>query len=380
MKKLVGAIISISIILGLTILCFCIELFSNLEVNFIINAIVILISFIFMMLSIVTLINGKLSFFNYKDKRGSIAILLITTFVLVNCYVITILNYTVAQQYSDSLKGTNKFKYYKIIGENVKKQTLQKVKLTYIKNIKMKKIVYKDLTFYYKDKNDLESVKIIKSAQEKASKDMDDIFGVPKESSVDVLLYHDILDLNREAPDHIVKYMSAYFDSKKTIHMYDYCSNMEEYKETFSHEYSHYRLDNFVKANNISIASIPAWFNEGIATYEELSKQGVYYSPYALNKTLDFTSLDREEDFAKFIGSKNYSPYYQGYFAIDYLIEHYGKDILKDIILKSKYQGFYPSFKAVTGMDINEFKYKYLQEKIEAYEKRNDGLYKFNNN
>jgi len=105
--------------------------------------------------------------------------------------------------------------------------------------------------------------------------------------------------------------------------------NADSVARTAAHEYAHHALMCTTRSN------IPFWLNEGLAQYVagEWDNLRAKMFDIALNRKslIDFNRMDAVEANLFDIYDRKLA-YVQSYVAVDYLIEEYGKDIIKEIL------------------------------------------------
>jgi hypothetical protein len=120
-------------------------------------------------------------------------------------------------------------------------------------------------------------------------------------------------------------------------------------KNTILHEYAHHFYLDFMKQNQLPWKNIPAWFDEGIASY--MGEEGGGIDPPKLMVDLD--KLETEKQWENYCNETNV--YAEGYYAVDELILLKGKNIIKDILLKTKDEDFTTAFNDVVGFSVEDY-------------------------
>jgi hypothetical protein len=136
----------------------------------------------------------------------------------------------------------------------------------------------------------------------------------------------------------------AFYSSRdRTIHVLyawtPHRSTADDRMQTFfSHEMTHA----FVHA--ITPATIPSWFNEGLAAYHE----------YATDGGVRLATVTRDLR-AGILPPLEQSPYQAGFAAIHYLVDRYGMSTVTAILVETRRQRFPDAFRTILGMDVPAF-------------------------
>lgn len=361
--KFLHLLLNICIVILFITCIFFLNLFCTAEISIILFLSLLICSLVFIIVSLARKKWKRLSLYYFKGIKGIISIIIMLLFIVFNSFIVSAENINLERSYEDKITAAEKIKiYHKRLGE-INKELYFRQRLSVRKNIKMKKVKYSYITFYYSDKKDFESVEMIESFLQGAERNVNRNFGTSKNLKVDVIVCRDKKTMSEiECGDEYI-----YNESLNTIFIYDYDnSGIPNYRNLFNHGYYFYRLCNFLKENKITMNNIPAWFEKGLETYYMNSGEGILYSPEDLKESLDFRKLDNIEDFKK-LKAINYNPYLQSYYGVYYISTQYEQGAIKDILIKSEQQGFYEALESVTGINIDEFQAQYLKERINEY-------------
>ncbi|ODG91535.1 hypothetical protein BED47_07740 [Gottfriedia luciferensis] len=183
-----------------------------------------------------------------------------------------------------------------------------------------------------------------------AKKSVDDLLGT---NNKDI----DIFILNEKKFEKVAyqDLIAGFYDEEKNaIYLRTSKPNLPIYFEnTLAHEYTHFRLIQVLKSNDIISSKLPFWFHEGFATYvgEKIQTQwgeNVDKSEFPL---ISFEQLNTHEQWDKVGG-----PYQQSYFAIEEIVERSGKEGVLNILNEMKNgEEFYSALQHVTNLTMVEF-------------------------
>ena len=127
------------------------------------------------------------------------------------------------------------------------------------------------------------------------------------------------------------------------------------FQKSILHEYTHYMFARMVNDWNISY---PAWFQEGISEYVGEDQTTVDYSGF---RSVPFAELDTLEQWHNVRLQEETDVYAQSYFAIKYLIDQHGNEILKEIIDETNSsEDFEQGFMQATHMTVFDFENHFL--------------------
>ncbi|MEG1001902.1 MAG: hypothetical protein RSF37_00790 [Clostridium sp.] len=131
------------------------------------------------------------------------------------------------------------------------------------------------------------------------------------------------------------------------------------YRGTLSHEIAHHYYYKYIKDNNISDEKIPLWFSEGVAEY--MSSDEVCNNNYNFKFT-QFTNIDEYDEWNSIESGMQYV---QSLYTINKLVDIKGKEIIKNILVNTKEDGFSNSFEKAVGISLNDFE-KEIKKDIES--------------
>lgn len=359
--KILHFLMDIFIVIFTVSLVFFIELYCTAEVSTAIWGCMLLLSFVLIIAVIICSCESRLSFFFFKGKKGAISLITIIIIIVFNSFFVTAASNKAKGYIKGKLNASEKIKAYKNYLNN---NLFYEQNINMKKRFKMKKLKYSYVNFYYNSEKDIKTIQLVESFLDQIDQDINDNLGIPKNHEVDVIVCPDkkTMDQDENGGGYL------YVESINTIFIYDYDnSSVEEYKYLFNQAYYGYRITNFMSENNIWPEDVPAWFDEGLETYYIYNGQNIGYSPDDLKEPLDFRKLDKIEDFKKLESIQNYDPYLQSYYGVYYIIEKAGPEAIKDILIKTKEQGFYAALQTVTGMNIDELQKEYLKYRISEY-------------
>lgn len=234
---------------------------------------------------------------------------------------------------------------------------------------------YQNFTIYYKP-HEKELLPIIERAIDKADYLTSGLLGPVKDNEIDFIIHASSDELYEETS--LIKTM-GYFDDPNDI-VGIAITDLDEitadrmpgsfyFQSTIMHEYTHYRLQAFIKEQGLFVYRIPLWFHEGVAEYIGMYDVKHRYYPF---KDTSFENLVTHKEWEKF-RLDNYDVYLQSYYAIRYIVDTYGEIIIKEIIEETaKVNDFNKGFTKATGISIDDLQTIYLlnegEEKIEMKE------------
>ncbi|GEM_PF-4001444 len=138
-------------------------------------------------------------------------------------------------------------------------------------------------------------------------------------------------------------------------------------KERIMKIYSNYRMNVWLRKNNISGSNIPRWFTEGTLAY--LSKPKNTTIKEGTFSTMSFKSLTSSKDWEKNSQGKM-DAYIQSYCAVDELILEKGEEGLKKIFISSKDMGFDAAFASVMQYSVENYESSYLKNWVKSTKNR----------
>lgn len=212
-------------------------------------------------------------------------------------------------------------------------------------------------TIYY-TKEFEPALKLVEAYLDKAKKDNVKVFGDFSISDLTVKFDYDEEVFRKRNP--IMNDLAGLYNkNEKTAYVIikdcysnALASNMKSgyFKETLMHEYTHHVIHEFLALMETPMDKIPTWFEEGICEYIGL-EGGNGPAPV---KMVNFGELNTLEQWADY-NNKEYPVYHQSHYAIRQLIAMKNEGIIKDILIKLKYEDFNTAFKEATGISFEDF-------------------------
>lgn len=120
------------------------------------------------------------------------------------------------------------------------------------------------------------------------------------------------------------------------------------------HEYTHYKMNSYIKEKEMQYREIPMWFKEGIAEYTSIDFKSNNRIITKLDKIKDFRELEKNNGMSSY-QLEGYDTYMQSYLAIKKIVEIKGEEAIQDILINTKSMGFYDAFAKVVGLSIEDF-------------------------
>ena len=220
---------------------------------------------------------------------------------------------------------------------------------------------YHHVSIYY-EKDFTELLPITKETLELAFAKTEVLFGKIKQEPIDFLVFESIEEMNNLPGS--VNDTAFYSESDKmfAINYVDKELLMERdkyslylFQGVILHEYTHYAFARKAKEPSI----YPLWFQEGLSVYVEDEGQGTLLLE---SKHIPFDQLTTNEQWQEarhLVSTNNYA---QSYYAIDFLINKYGENVISDLMdSANETKDFGKSFKKVTGITISELDRAYLK-------------------
>lgn len=221
---------------------------------------------------------------------------------------------------------------------------------------------YKNTTIVYK-KNMKPAVKLINTHIEAANIKDDEMFGKQQLPGLQIYLYgtDDISQFSNgkiSKDDTMFFTYTGYFIYGEKNHDYrinllvknldEVISNKGTFFITLNHEYSHYRLRAFTNSHGVDYNKVPEWFDEGIADYNSGQTKNMPSIKVNLKDLTTYEQYKKVYEYPK-------DPYAESYCAVNYLVKHYGQNIIKNILLNLKDNDFNQSLKLCTNKNLDEF-------------------------
>jgi hypothetical protein len=271
------------------------------------------------------------------------------------------INLTISTELGKNLTLEEKFELYMLPLQGGKATT------TNYHAMKANKLTkyYKNVEIYY-EPHEKDLLPIIKRTLDKADSITTNLFGTVKDNEIDLILHSSPEDLYERTS--LIETM-GYFDDPNDI-VGVAISDLEEiladrmpgtfyFRSTLMHEYTHYRLQAFIKEQGLFVYRVPLWFHEGVAEYVGMHDVAHRYYPF---QETSFEDLVTHDDWEKY-RLENYDVYLQSYYAIQYLVDQYGETMIKTIIEETaKANDFNKGFTRATGITIEDLQVLYLEE------------------
>ncbi len=201
---------------------------------------------------------------------------------------------------------------------------------------------FHNITIYYPE-DFSELIPITKETLKWAINKNKRVLGIVEATPVDLFVFKDKEEMNALSNLKEVSGFYSNFDKLLAIN-YDNKEAILERRETplyffqkfILHEYTHYVFSQMIAGSKAGVTAYPLWFNEGISEYIGNDKTIVEISNI---KVVPFVQLIDGEQWqtARFQDGTNV--YMQRYFAIKFLVDNYGKGILKEIINSTNSSG-----------------------------------------
>ncbi|MDF2880499.1 MAG: tetratricopeptide repeat family protein [Clostridiaceae bacterium] len=168
-------------------------------------------------------------------------------------------------------------------------------------------------------------------------------------------------------------YSGLYSIKDKTIYIYikDCYTNLlfpndqiDNTESILMHEYTHHIFYEFLNKNQISKDKIPIWFIEGVSQYTAYQgNQGI--PPKTL---VSFNELNTKKQWEKYC-NESYNVYEQSHYAVNQLIMLKDKNVIRNILLKTKDTDFNTAFKDVVGLSIGDYEKSFKEDFKNNWEK-----------
>jgi hypothetical protein len=232
---------------------------------------------------------------------------------------------------------------------------------------------YLNVTIYYSPP-EKELLPVIEGVLDKADSLTTRLFGTVNDNNIDLILHASSEELYERTS--LIETM-GYFDDPNDI-VGVAISDLDEivsdqmpgsfyFQSTLMHEYTHYRLQAFIKEQGLFVYRIPLWFHEGVAEFVGMYDVAHRYYPF---QETSFENLVTHDDWEK-KRLEDYDVYLQSYYAIDYLVNHYGETMIKTIIEETaKVNDFDEGFTNATGISVKDLETYYLKEARQSIEEK----------
>lgn len=303
----------------------------------------------------------------FINKRSGILpfILLTISTTFLSIYFLSI-NLMIATELGENLTIEEKYQIYMI---PFQKKTVTLADYREMKEDKLTS-TYGHVDIYH-DPEEIELIPIIEDSLDKADKLTTTIFGEVKDNQIDLILHSSTQELYEKTS--LIETM-GYFDDPNNIIgiaitdksniLADQMPQSFYFQSTLIHEYTHYRLQAFIKQQGLYVYRIPLWFHEGVAEYVGMYNVAHRYYPF---QEVEFVNLDSHQDWEKY-RLEEYDVYLQSYYGIKYLVDQYGESMIKTIVVETaKENDFDKGFLKATGITIDELQELYVKEAKQSY-------------
>ncbi|KKI92525.1 hypothetical protein WQ54_09210 [Bacillus sp. SA1-12] len=359
-KNLIYSIISFFVIFISLIGLF---LVMNIKISLMFSIILILLSFTLFCYCLYAFISLKkdFHFLSLKGISGLLSLSCLSiVFTLMNVFFFSI-NFMISTELGKNITIEEKIGLYMLPFQENKTQPINYRAMKENKLIK----TYRNVNIYYQPQEQ-ELLPIIEGILKKADSITTGLFGSIKDNKIDLILHSSSEDLYEKTA--LIETMGYFDDPNDTVGVA--ISDKEEilanrmpgsfyFQSTIMHEYTHYRLQAFIKEKGLFVNRIPLWFHEGVAEY--VGMHDVTHRYYPFHET-SFTKLDTHDEWEKF-RLDDYDVYLQSYYAIKYLVDTYGKTMIKKIIVETaEVNDFNEGFTRATGITVNDLQTNYLEE------------------
>ncbi|UGB29937.1 MULTISPECIES: peptidase MA family metallohydrolase [Bacillaceae] len=299
--------------------------------------------------------------------------MIITTFTFFFSIYFFSINLMISSELGGNLTLEEKYQLYLIPFQS------NKVTIADYQAMKKDKMVssYKNVMIYY-ETHEKELIPIIEDVLNRADELTTNLLGDVHDNEIDLILHSSIEDLYEKTS--LVQTM-GYFDDPNDIvgiaitDLSDIVSNQMPqsfyFQSTILHEYTHYRLQAYIKEQELYVYRIPLWFHEGVAEYVGMYNVAHRYYPF---QETSFSHLVTHKDWEKY-RLEDYDVYLQSYYAIKYLVDQFGESILKSIIIETaKTNDFNEGFTKATGITIEDLQSQYIKEENQSLQTKNESL------
>lgn len=301
--------------------------------------------------------------FNFLSFKGFIG-LISFTLLTITCTFATIfffsINLMITNELGENLTFEEKMEFYML---PFLKDKTNSIDYHAIKTHKLRTTYHNVEIFYEPHEKDL--LPIIKHAIDKTDTLTTNLFGKVEDNDIDLILHSSSEELYEQTS--LLKTM-GYFDDPNDIVgiaisdldeiLSDQMPGIFYFQSTIMHEYTHYRLQTYMKEQGLYINRVPLWFHEGVAEYVGMHEVAYRYYPF---KEAPFEKLITHEEWEEY-RFDNYEVYIQSYYAIHYLVEKYGDEIIRSIIEETaKVNDFDEGFTRATGITIKDLQEVYLE-------------------
>lgn len=259
------------------------------------------------------------------------------------------------------------YKNLQILKENPKAVTVFDVakdrmtaqKMTDMYKSIFKTFKYKNITVYYHPSLE-PALKLIRIYLIQAEEDTSKVLSNIASNSLTIYLDYDENVFKKLEPN-LVNSQGFYIRAENRINIlvkdcYEDILSLDikniDFKDTLMHEYCHYKLKEFIEARGIAFDKVPAWINEGLASYVGLEGASQIYQPKSI---MPFNQLMDSKEWMNQSNKTKGEVYVQAHYAVSQLILSKGEKIIEELLLSTKELTFENSFKKVIGLSIEDY-------------------------
>lgn len=216
------------------------------------------------------------------------------------------------------------------------------------------------ITVYFEE-NFSELLPLTKETLDLAIERNEELFGEIDNVPFDLLVYENLVEMSgfelREAKDayysDFQKIIAIHNSGKEVLLAEDELA-LYSFRQILLHEYTHYAFYRRVSNPN----HYPMWFIEGIAEYVGNDPERVFYPHF---ENIPFSQLNSVGQWEAALATSLASPYSQSYYALSFLTEEYGEDIITQIIDSvDESRNFEESFSEITGLTVHNLEKVFL--------------------
>jgi hypothetical protein len=357
MKVFLRIIIVFSIILIFAALLYFVILSPTNEIAIPLASIITVLLIFLILGSIYGMITGNIKILKIKKRKGALLLFTVSIFFLFYVSALGVLSIILEKESKKDIPS---------LKDSVLTVANLFIPIGYKKGLLSEN--FEGITFRF-PKGDETSIQTIKKLYPGAKKELNKLYGKNPSEHLTIMIYETADELNSFSK---IENLSGYYVSSNcSIHMISSKQmSPAAFQDSFFHEYTHYRTDQFLKQQHIFSGNIPQWFNEGVSQFEMDLHTDVDLD---LKKVINFTNITTNTDFHAAIGD-GYDPYLQSYFAVKELVLEHGTAVIPNLIKAAKNKTFYKGFKQITGDKIDEFQKTLLnrRERVKELYKQAD--------
>ncbi|XQY91133.1 hypothetical protein ACNRWW_16755 [Metabacillus sp. HB246100] len=306
-------------------------------------------------------INKRNSFYKVTGKTKDLICLILISLMFTSAYFSST-TYLITSELGKQLSFKEKLSIYTFQFSNLRTHQTNYNRLKIDKSVS----VYGNVHIYYQESEE-ELLPVIHHSIDQAEALTTKLLGNVEDSSIDLILHESTEELYNQTS---LEQTMGYFDDPNDIMgiaitdlpaiLDDQLPHSFHFRSTILHEYTHYRLQAYIRQEGLYLYRIPLWFHEGVAEY--IGMNNVAHPLHTFEET-DFKHLITHQDWEEY-RLRGYHVYLQSYYAIRFIIDTYGEEIIRDIIEKTAITNdFEEGFKEATGLTIEMLQEKYIQIK-----------------